>query len=258
MDGSARSPVIIGPMGVGEVIDAGLKLARQNYRRLATIIAYAVVPAFVIGVVLDLILRSGQLAGVVTAIGQSVASIAVTIACSDLVAPGSGDSSLEVGPLYRLARTRIWRLILLSLLIGLLAIPLLIIFPLGIVCFIRWSMSSYAVIIEGDGPIQCLRRSWNLTKGAWWHTLGVLFVVGILYLIIAVLVEGLFAAIGGLATVSGSAAVGGFFITLGSAISGIFITPFASTIGVVLYYELRARHEGFDLESRARQQWQTP
>lgn len=257
MDGSARSAVIIPPMGVGEVIDAGLKLTRQNYRRLAVTIAYAVVPAFVIGEILDLILHFG-ISPVVTGIGQFVASIAVTIASADIISPGSGLGILEPGALYRLAGKRIWRLFLLTWLFGLLAIPLVVIFPLGIFCFIRWSVSSYALIIDGDGPIQCLRRSWALTKGAWWHTFGVLFVLGVVYVLILYLIVGLFAGIGVAVTALGATTLASFFITLGSAISGIFVTPFAATTGVALYYELRARRDGYDLESRALQEWQIP
>ena len=258
MDGSARSAVVIGPMGVGEVIDAGLKLARQNYRSLAVIIAYAVLPAFLIRQVLDLLIRSAQLSSVLTAIGASVASIAVTIAAAELVAPTGDAASLDPGSLYRQAGKRIWPLFLLGLIFMVLAIPLVVIFPLGIFCFVRWSMCSYAMIIERDGPIAGLRRSWGLTHGVWWHTFGALLVIGIVYAVVAGIIGGIFAAVGALVIAVGSTTVGTFFITLGSAISSIFITPFAATTGVVLFYELRARHEGFDLESRATQLWQIP
>ena len=258
MDGSARSAVVIGPMGVGQVIDAGLKLGRQNYRQLAIIIAYAVVPAFVIGEIAELVLGGPFLARGLTAIGASVASIAVTIASAELMAPASGSSNLDPGSLYRQVPRRFVPLILLGLLFSVVAIPLIVIFPLGIFLAVRWSVCTYAMIIERDGPIHCLRRSWALTKGAWWHTFGTLLVIFLLYVIIAGIVQGIFTGIGGLVAIVGSTTVGDFFTTLGSAISTIFVTPFATTTGVVLYYELRARHEGFDLESRAAQLWQTP
>ena len=44
------------------------------------------------------------------------------------------------------------------------------------------------------------------------------------------------------------AAVVGTFI---SALVSIITTPFSAAVAVVLYYELRARAEGFDLAQRA-------
>jgi hypothetical protein len=95
-----------------------------------------------------------------------------------------------------------------------------------------------------------------LTRRAWWHTLGVFVVSGLIIGIASAVVSGIFGAIGTVLTLTGSAAVGGVFSIFGSSLATIFVTPFSVAISVVLYYELRARQEGFDLESRARQQWQ--
>jgi len=49
-------------------------------------------------------------------------------------------------------------------------------------------MSSPVASEEESGPIQILRRSWDLTRGHWWQLFGfmVLFIIGALVLIAAV------------------------------------------------------------------------
>jgi hypothetical protein len=243
-------------MGVGEVLDNGFRLARQNYRLLATTTAYAVAPAFVIGAILDLVVRVPSIGSVAIVIGELLAWLALVFACSHLIAPTGLVGELQPGPLYRLARARVLRTIVWGVVVGVISIPLAILFPLGIYVWTRWSVSLMGVVIEGDGPIESLRRSWRLTRRAWWHTLGVFVVSGLIIGIASAVVSGIFGAIGAVLTLTGSAAVGGVFSIFGSSLATIFVTPFSVAISVVLYYELRARQEGFDLESRARQQWQ--
>jgi hypothetical protein len=53
---------------------------------------------------------------------------------------------------------------------------------------IRMLMSSPVASEEESGPIQILRRSWDLTRGHWWQLFGfmILFIIGALVLIAAV------------------------------------------------------------------------
>jgi hypothetical protein len=243
-------------MGVGEVLDTGFRLARQNYRLLATTTAWAVAPAFVVGAILDLVVRVPGIGSIAIVIGEWVATLALVFACAHLISPIGLFDELQPGPLYRSAGSRLLRTLVWGIVVGLISIPLLILFPLGIYVWTRWAVSWMSVVIEGDGPIQSLRRSWGLTRRAWWHTLGVIFVSGLIIGIASAVVSGIFGAIGAVLTLTGSAAIGGVFSIFGSSLATIFVTPFSIAISVVLYYELRARQEGFDLEAQARQQWQ--
>ncbi len=258
VDQGQHPAVVIRPMGVGEVVDSGIRLARGNYRLLAVTTAWAVAPAFVIGAILDLTLNLPSVGTFALTIGSWLAGIAAVLACAHLIAPSGEVDEFQPGPLYRLARGRLWRSFLWSILVIILAIPLLILFPLGIFLGVRWTQSWTALIVEGQGPIQSLRTSWHLTRRAWWHTFGVLLVFGLIYILVLFVVSALFGAVGGLVVLAGSAAVGRVFVSLGSAVTSIFVEPFVVATQVVLYYELRARQEGFDLGSRARQQWQNP
>jgi hypothetical protein len=243
-------------MGVGEVVDTGIRLARRNYRLLAMTTAYAVAPAFVLGAILNLVLGFTAPVTIVILIGEWWGGLATITACSHLIVPSGDLDELRPSRLYHLARGRMWRSFLWVLVVVALAIPLTILFPLGIYLGVRWAQSWCAVVIEGDGPIQSLRRSWKLTRRAWWHSLGALFVSGVIFGLANVVVGGLFGAIGALVLVTGSVALGGLVSSLGGVVSAIFVAPFSVATYVVLYYELRARDEGFDLESRAQSEWQ--
>ena len=47
----------------------------------------------------------------------------------------------------------------------------------------RWFSASYAVVIEGKGPIVGLGRSWNLVAGSWWRVFGIGLVFAIVIIV---------------------------------------------------------------------------
>ncbi len=255
--------IVIGPMGVGQVIDAGIGLARAHFRRLMLIAAWGLVPAAALTAALSLaggVGRPDQLGGAVVAasiiagIGAYLAEAALMVAVARIVESAASPSELAPGPLYRWAAARLVSTVLLSLVAALAAIPLLILFPLGIYVFVRWSMAWAAVIVERRGPIASLRRSWQLTRGAWWHTFGVLLVGTVVAFVLAAVVGGVLGGIaGGIGAASGSLPVSGALQQVASVLTNLVFLPFFMAYTMVLYYELRARNEGFDLVQRARQ-----
>jgi uncharacterized membrane protein YeaQ/YmgE (transglycosylase-associated protein family) len=80
-----------------------------------------------------------------------------------------------------------------------------------------------------------MSRSWGLVSGSWWHTLGTIFVAGLL----AGVVSGIIGALGG-STLIGSWIFG--------AIGQIITAPFVALVAVVLYVDLRARREGLSAD----------
>jgi hypothetical protein len=265
------APIVIRPMGVGEVIDAGIRLARRNYRLLVVLYAWGLVPAFVFGAISTLVGGGNQqqvlaaiagkpalaivfaCLGIVVAIAYSLSYFAVLLACSRLILGQSGEDDLRVATLYRLALGRLGAAILLFLIFIVLAAPLAILFPLGIFLVVRWSVSPLVLVVERLGPLASLGRSWQLTRGSWWHTLGVFVVATILVAILEYVVVVIFAGVGAALTLSGSTVVGSIVTSVGNFLVGLFVTPISLALNVVLYYELRARREGFDLAMRAQQ-----
>jgi hypothetical protein len=111
-------------------------------------------------------------------------------------------------------------------------------FLLIIGALIIWVFLSVAVpsfIIERTGATASMSRSWKLVSGHWWHTFGVILVAGI----IAGIVNGILTAIGG---------SNFFLVWIFSAIGQSITAPFVALVAVILYLDLRARHEGLTAE----------
>ena len=93
--------------------------------------------------------------------------------------------------------------------------------------------------------MKALRRSRGLVKGRWWATFGTLLVATVLSGIVQSVLSGLLVGV----TVTGGndlaqAAAQAIATTVGSVLT----TPFTAAVVTVLYFDLRVRKEGFDLE----------
>jgi hypothetical protein len=274
VDQPIRPSIAIYPMGVGEVIDAGIRLARANYRLLLTVMACGVVPSFILGVaasaegvgssqtlVATIQRNPGVLpiyGGIEIVIGllTAVATLAVILACASYVEPGIGPTERTPSAFLRTALRRLATYIVLLVFVGvaLLGVSVLIVtIVLTIFIAVRWSVSYVVLAIEGLGPLAALGRSWGLTKGSWWHTAGVFVVAAIVVGTLSFVIGGIFGAVGTIFIATGNPFIGGVINSLGTSLVQLILTPFSLAIHTVLYYELRARREGFDLAMRARQ-----
>ncbi|HET9708677.1 MAG TPA: hypothetical protein VFP39_10290 [Gemmatimonadales bacterium] len=86
-------------------------------------------------------------------------------------------------------------------------------------------------------------RSWELTKGARGRVFGLLFVAG---LISSVLPSLVLSAVGALIGQLAPAAT--IFWTVIAAVLPVVLTPIVPCVLTLAYYDLRVRHEGFDLQ----------
>jgi hypothetical protein len=123
-----------------------------------------------------------------------------------------------------------------ALLLSLLYLALLIFIA------IRMLMSSPVASEENAGPVQILRRSWDLTAGHWWRLFGfiVIFVIGALILIAAVNWVVTAVAVflfGAVAPMSASALLVGLF---DSIVNG-FLTVLLAVMMARIYLQLSGR-----------------
>jgi hypothetical protein len=260
MEAQPARGIVIGPMSIGEVVDSGFTLARRNFRYLASIGAWGMAVSLIVITLLSLGAGdptsptgavNAAVRGFLGGVAAGIASLAIAVACARLIEPTGGDPRITAADAYRLAARRIPTLIGLAIVAGLASIPLAIILPLGIFIWVRWSSSAYACLIDGLGPIAALRRSWHLTRRAWWHTAVVLFVMSLAVGVIQIVLQGIFElAIAGVSFLLSSAFISAFLHALATAMFAIVLLPFSTAVPIVLYYELRARAEGFDLERR--------
>jgi hypothetical protein len=135
----------------------------------------------------------------------------------------------------------------------LLGIPL---FFLWLYLSINWAFVSQAVVLENTTALGALRRSWGLVKGSFWRVLLMLFLVGIFVYIITA-VPTFTVQFASMTLLGVSSIIPALVNSVISTVISTLIEPLQFAILTVLYYDLRIRKEGFDLQITM-QQLDTP
>jgi hypothetical protein len=254
------------PLSIGEMLDAGFKLFRQRFGTLMTCVLVPVVPLSIISTIIvgsvddtafdvNAPASSGDSSDVASLIdnllGGCAAAIAIA-ACFRVISSAYLGERTSAGDSLRYGLSRLGPLIVayfaMSIVIGLGLVALVI--P-GVFLAIKWSMTFPAIVAERAGPFQAMGRSWELTRGHWWRTFGALLVV---VLISFVLAFAILVALGAAIATSDSISELAFavLITAVTIIVLAVLYPLTSAIVTVIYYDLRVRNEGFDLQLLAR------
>jgi hypothetical protein len=265
------------PMGVLEIIDASFRIYREHFLKFLAINAIVFVPytLFLAAVMPGLLMEASQAAFIsagdptatlramlpalsTTLLGmlffQQIATGAITAAVADSYLGKAPSVSRSYATVVARFGT-LFGAILLSAVIT--AVGFVIIVP-GIVFMLWFSIVSTVVIIEKVGIGQSLARSRALVTGFLSKVFGLLILVGIMTLIfsqIGQIIGGMFvpqpgldlAASGG---VKFTAALEKYLLvqTLAGHVVEMFVGPLMSIAHVLLYYDLRIRKEGFDME----------
>lgn len=129
----------------------------------------------------------------------------------------------------------------------------LLLFALSLVYFFvlfyvqaSWFVSPVVATIERHGPISSLRRSWQLSAGFRWRIVGLFILLMVLFVVLLFLTVVL---VGLVAAANQGAGAIALFIALFAAVP-LWMPLFFGTM-TVLYYDLRVRKEGFDLQLAA-------
>jgi hypothetical protein len=245
--------------GLGDILSVAFDVYKANAAKLIQIVAIVVVPlTFIMALLTQVALKAprvqcdvtniqtGSISCTSSGFGRtlllSLVTYFIAIAIQQLLLGAltrGGASALigrevDVSGSYGYAFSRLGGLIGLALLIALVVGVgfLLLIIP-GIIFLVFLAVAVPAFIIERLGVTESMSRSWKLVSGSWWHVLGVIVVAGI----IAAVINGILTAIGGNTF---------FGVWILSAIAQIITAPFVALVGVVLYVDLRARHESLD------------
>jgi hypothetical protein len=252
------------PLGVGEILDLGIKIFRRRFRTLVRSVAVVVVPVAIVTAIIQTSVRidpgstpdsrdsAALLAGTMVAAALSyVAAQMATAASFEIV---SGDY-LDEAPTWqgslRAAREKLRPLLWLSVLYGL---SLVVGFALcavpGIYLYAAFSLAVPALLFEDLRGRAALRRSRSLVRGRWWPTAAVLLVSTLLTSIVR---GGLTGVLVGLTAAGGNGVVRTISQIIATSVGSVLTTPFAAAVITVLYFDQRVRKEGFDLELLARQ-----
>jgi hypothetical protein len=87
-------------------------------------------------------------------------------------------------------------------------------------------------------------------RGRWWPTAGVLIVSEVMVTLVGGAIQALLV---GIFLTGSSIGIVVVLISLAAAVSAVLTRPFIAAIRTVLYYDLRVRKEGYDVELLAEQ-----
>jgi hypothetical protein len=258
------------PLSVGEIIDVAIKIWRRHFSTLARIVFVVVAPLQLLaGLVAASVSSSesgfdtydsegnptvdggafaGWLAGMFTAQALSalaflIASAAVLRAVSVAYLGGTPDWRDSL----RAATTRLRSIIWLGLLTFFgLALSAVALFVPFIWLSVSWSLAFPVLVAEGSPGTQAMRRSFRLVRGRWWPVCGAV-ALSFMFEFFLGLVIGLPLAFLTSEWDSGSVE----WLAVNTAVNvgtSVITTPFMAAVLVLIYFDLRVRKEGFDLE----------
>jgi hypothetical protein len=263
------------PLGIGEILDVGIKIYWRNAWTLFRIVLFVVLPT---QIVVNLIQISSLPAGVdnapggpfgpsftsngsisrregiTLAVGYGVALILNALAgklaqagCFRAVADAYLGEDVSWRSSLRYALRRLPAVIGLSLLSTIIiAIGFILCVIPGIYLWGAFYVAVPVLLVEGVGPRRALGRSRQLVRGRWWGTIGVAIVGSVLVFVVAGALNGLILGVA-LASPSQNTVTGFVLTTLATTLSAVLTTPAAAAFATVLYVDLRVRKEGFDL-----------
>ncbi|MDY0909031.1 glycerophosphoryl diester phosphodiesterase membrane domain-containing protein [Microbacterium sp. CFBP9034] len=250
-----------------------LDTLREGTEEFDTILAGSIAVTAIAGLVL------GLAAG---ALGVIVQGIVVTE-----VAHAALAEKLSLGALWRQLKPVVWRLIGYALLLTLAIVTLLVIvavaliaigtvalpvtigltvlvvlaaFPLTWWLMIKLLLAPAAIILEHATIGGAIARSWRLTRGRFWSSLGVIFLISMVFGAVAqvigipfsLLTSGLVPVIAPTGDPSASAIialiVGGLLTQVVTLLLQSVAVVVQSTATAIIYIDCRMRHEGLDLD----------
>jgi hypothetical protein len=110
-----------------------------------------------------------------------------------------------------------------------------------------------AVVLEGHKPGAALRRVFEIMRGSWLRVSGITLVVLLVMIGLGLLVQAPFAIASYVAAPEGSTTLGNVFRFAGSLVARTVAPPVAAIAFTLLYYDLRVRREGYDVQALSRE-----
>jgi hypothetical protein len=266
------------PLDIGDVLDETFRMYRRQFVPLVTTMAIVVVPASVLSLIVTLatgfssatisrsieqrgdpttLVVAGGLLGVV-GIVAGILHVAAVGAATLITSGAVLGQPISVGDAYRQSFRRFGSLLLAGIATGL-PIGLLVLTCIGIpVAFfvgLGWSATFPAIMLEGRGATEGMGRSWGLVRGHRWRLLVCWVLIFVIFYLLVSVPSGLFGFIAGIVAVASGNNPGALALVqagniLFSAIGQTFFGSVLYITGTILYYDLRIRQEGFDLEQR--------
>jgi hypothetical protein len=278
---SSPAPYRLRALALAELLDEAFRIYRREFALFLGLALVVTLPGLVMGLLAGSYRSAGWMTKFIQSLGNSDAM--QTMAQSP---PPQSDPTLSfLGTLVRLilvpvtlgvvvyttneilhGRTpgivdalegtlrRYGALAALSVLIGAMAASsfLVLTIPVVVLVLVRWAVSVPALLVEGLGPSRAVGRSWSLVEGRWWRTLGIVLVVLLLTWVASAILGATGGAVIGLVPGLTDDQRGALIVVTGS-LAGALVLPVNYIAITLIYYDLRVRREGFDLDQLAQQ-----
>ncbi len=253
------------PLGLGELLDAAIRIYRAKARTLLLAVIVPVVPASILSALLiwSSIPKIGTdpVTGLTTFEGGNVAMLIAaaaivavlfvvatsmaTAACYRSISTAYVGGDVDWKESLRFGFRRVLPVIGLSFLVAFCSYGglILCIVP-GVMAWTFFSVAMPALLVEGQGVVGAMRRSSQLVRGSFWRVLGILLVS---YLLVAALQYAISIPINLVTVAVNSPVLSASLQVLVSIISLVIAQPFTAAMTMALYVDLRVRKEGFDL-----------
>ena len=283
------------PLGIGEILDVGIKIYTRNAVTLFKIVVFVVLPAQIVvnAIEVSSLPKSFRVSGggfgpgpTFTTTGNETITghelgvfltgyaiaILIGFVAGQLAQAGCfravADAYLgeEVGwrSSLRYALRRLPALIVLTILSAIFtALGFLLCIVPGVYLWGAFYVAVPVLLVEGSRPVRSLGRSRELVRGRWWGTFGVAVVGTLLVSVVSFAVSGLVVGVA-FANPARNTVTGFVLNTFATTLGSMLSTPAAAAFATVLYIDLRVRKEGFDLLLLARRlgverdPWQEP
>jgi hypothetical protein len=114
--------------------------------------------------------------------------------------------------------------------------------------YVKLSLASPALVMEGVGVLESLRRSWALVRGSWWRVLGILILSAVITSLLTTVVTIPITLVATLATGFSESLVPTVLASgIATLVAGIVTLPFSAAVTGLLYIDLRMRREALDI-----------
>jgi hypothetical protein len=275
------------PMSIGRIFDLTFNLYRRNFLRFITIVAIIEVPVGLISIVSTSSVsrafarrpapsfvqrETSDYRGTTAAPAQyapvrpsfpfpaatllaSLFALVGGMLCQAALIKNISETYLghevTVGETYRFVLPKLLTLLGASLLVGLVkTLGLMLLVVPGIIFGLWFALTISSIVVEDQKILSAMSRSKKLVAG----NMGKVFLVGLLLFLIGIAIMTAFAwpvRVAGALLSVGTVRVVPLLSGLASIASGVLVAPIGAAAYVLLYYDLRIRKEGFDLQMLA-------
>jgi hypothetical protein len=247
------------PRSATEIVDAAFQLMRGHFVSLITLSIAAILPLAAVLVLVGVFggfPRAGTSADSGAAVGAALFIVAIFIIVflvgqNAVMAAASQaylGEAVQAGEAVRRALRRTLPLILVYAVsvVGIFAGFLLFIIP-GVYLAIRLLALPMVTVLEDGDPIETFKRTWDLGRGHAGHMFITSLIGNLMYTAVSFIGQIGMTLVTSLLPGAAAASLGLILLLLTFALA----FPFVQVIRVVLYYDLRIRLEGLDVEMMA-------